>query len=262
MAVRNSTGRELLGCICFVQSTFPSASSCCRPIHHSSGTPPFSPLPLMARSPLYALYTCMYADLVYCRDIYLFTLVYCRDIYLSSSAVLCGTEWLSGLPQPASPLEDPQRAQDEAPAAYRRIYMCKAATAPPGPAFRAGATRPRGIPPSLPYKGRRAHTSPPGHPTAPAQRPRAAAHPASPRQEGACRREARGGAGGGGRGVPRGLPEQQLRRERFTNSASSASAAESGLRRHRGRPPSLPSSLLPHLRMPAGEAAQAQVREV
>lgn len=206
MAVRNSTGRELLGCICFVQSTFPSASSCCRPIHHSSGTPPFSPLPLMARSPLYALYTCMYADLVYCRDIYLFTLVYCRDIYLSSSAVLCGTEWLSGLPQPASPLEDPQRAQDEAPAAYRRIYMCKAATAPPGPAFRAGATRPRGIPPSLPYKGRRAHTSPPGHPTAPAQRPRAAAHPASPRQEGACRREARGGAAAGGGAFHGGCP--------------------------------------------------------
>lgn len=70
----------------------------------------------------------------------------------------------------------------------------------------------------------------------------------------ACRE---GGAGG------RGLPEQQLRRERFTNSAPSASTtAESGLRRHRGRPPPLPSvPPCPHLRMPAGEAAQAQVRE-
>lgn len=79
----------------------------------------------------------------------------------------------------------------------------------------------------------------------------------------ACDRRRRGlrARGGCGRGRGQGLPEQQLRRERFTNSAPSASAAESGLRRHRGRPPPLPSSLSPHLRMPAGEAAQAQVRE-
>lgn len=70
---------------------------------------------------------------------------------------------------------------------------------------------------------------------------------------------ARGGGAGGGAGG-RGLPQQQLPREPFTNSAPSASAAESGLRRHRGRPPLLPSSLCPRLRMPAGEAAQAQVR--
>ncbi|XP_035199844.1 oleosin-B6-like [Oxyura jamaicensis] len=73
-------------------------------------------------------------------------------------------------------------------------------------------------------------------------------------------REARGGAGREGGAIGRGLPGQQLRREPFTNSALSAStAAEFGLRRHRGRLPPLPSvPPCPHLRMPAGEAAQAQ----
>lgn len=137
-----------------------------------------------------AAYTCVCDAVVYCRDIYL---AYCRDIYLSPNVVLHSTQRLFGLPQSALLLEDPQRAQDEAPAAYGQIDTCKAAAAPLGPAFGAGAARPRGTPPSPPYKGGPARAAPHGPgPTAPSRSP--------PRRQGAFRSQARGGAGGGGEG--------------------------------------------------------------